>query len=218
MTTDLLNTSLGEIAIQRAGATRVLRQHKLDFCCGGHISLGDALARKGLDSKAVLEQLNALVQPDETEDWASKSRAELVDYIYERFHLQHRQQLPELLKMARRVEAVHGERPECPVGLADHLASMSQDLEGHMQKEEQILFPLLKRNLIQQAAGPIHVMQMEHDEHGNALLRLSELTNDLTPPVGACNTWRALYTGLESMRDDLMEHIHLENNVLFKVA
>ncbi len=218
MTNDLLNTSLGEIAVQLAGATRVLRQYKLDFCCGGHVILADALTKKEIDPEEVVSQLNALAQPDDTQDWSSKPRAELVDHIYERFHILHRQQLPELLKMARRVEAVHGQRPECPVGLADHIAVMARELESHMQKEEQILFPMLKQDMVAQAAGPIRVMQMEHDSHGDALERLSELTDDLTPPPGACNTWRALYTGLESLRDDLMEHIHLENNVLFKVA
>jgi len=60
------------------------------------------------------------------------------------------------------------------------------------------------------------VMRNEHDQHGEALQRLEALTNDITLPRGACNTWRALYVGLAALREDLMEHIHLENNILFE--
>ena len=214
----LLETSLGDIATQLAGATRVFRQYKLDFCCGGHISLAEALDKKGLDADTVLAQLEALSTEPAERDWQALSAPELVDYIYQNYHLLHREQLPELLRMARRVEAVHGDKPGCPLGLADHLTHVANELESHMQKEEQILFPMLKQGLNAQAAGPIHVMQHEHDDHGEALQKIIDLTDDMTPPPHACNTWRALYLGLDSLRNDLMDHIHLENNVLFKQA
>ena len=211
----LLDQSLGELATQMAGATAVFRQYKLDFCCGGHQTLANALKLKNIAPEPVLEQLEALTTIQAT-DWNPADKAELTDYIFENFHQKHRRQLPELIRLARRVEAVHGERPECPVGLADHLQIMQQELESHMMKEEQILFPILKRGMIAEAQGPIRVMEMEHDQHGDALQTLLDLTNDITPPVNACNTWRALYAGLDEFRTDLMEHIHLENNVLFK--
>lgn len=213
-----LESRLGDIATQLAGATRIFRQYKLDFCCGGHITLEEALSNKGLDPAPILEQLSALTRRAPDQDWSNKPAAELVDYIYQNFHLLHREQLPELLRMARRVEAVHGDKPGCPVGLAAHLEHMAIELESHMQKEEQILFPLLKQGLNAQASGPIHVMQHEHDDHGEALQKVIDLTDDMTPPAHACNTWRALYLGLDTLRNDLMDHIHLENNVLFKGA
>lgn len=182
MTTELLHTSLGDIVTQWAGAARILRQYKLDFCCDGNISLGDALAEKGLDASSILEQLESLGQPVDEQDWTLRPRAELVDYIYQRFHLLHREQLPELLKMARRVEAVHEEHPDCPRGLTAHIDSMAAELEQHMQKEEQILFPMLKQDRLEQAIGPIRVMRMEHDDHTESLQRLAELTHDFSPP------------------------------------
>lgn len=93
---------------------------------------------------------------------------------------------------------------------------MQQELESHMLKEEQVLFPMIRRGMrVPSEQGPIAVMRYEHDQHGIALDRLAALTDDITPPANACNTWRALYRGLEEMRDDLMQHIHLENNILF---
>jgi regulator of cell morphogenesis and NO signaling len=59
------------------------------------------------------------------------------------------------------------------------------------------------------------MMRSEHTDHGAMLGAVLELTQDATPPDGACNTWRALYAGIAQLNDDLINHIHLENNVLF---
>ncbi|WP_043345856.1 iron-sulfur cluster repair protein YtfE [Cupriavidus basilensis] len=212
--------SLGQLARKIPGATRVFHDYQLDFCCGGKQTLGEAAQAAGLDAQAIeasLLSLQAQAQRD-GRDWGSACAADLIAHILARYHEVHRQQLPELIRLARRVEQVHGDREDCPLGLADHLCVMQQELESHMQKEEQILFPLLARELGAMAGGPITVMRMEHDEHGQALQRLNALTNDITLPRAACNTWRALYLGLRTLREDLMEHIHLENNILFDNA
>jgi regulator of cell morphogenesis and NO signaling len=215
-----VDQSLGQIARQLAGATAVLHAYGLDFCCNGNRTLRAAASSAGLDAGAIVQRLQTLrpmAQSDER-DWAVAPPGELIAHILERYHAVHREQLPELIRLARRVEQVHGERAECPVGLADYLCAMEQALESHMQKEEMILFPMLQRGAGAMADGPIHVMRLEHDEHGLALQHLAELTNNITPPDAACTTWRALYTGLRTMREDLMRHIHLENNILFENA
>lgn len=206
---------LGTLARSIPGATRVFHEYKFDFCCGGKQTLRDAARARGVDPEAVVEQLEALhAQPGTSRDWRNASAEELIEHILARYHRRHREQLPELIRLARRVEQVHGERPECPNGLAEHLATMQQELESHMLKEEQVLFPTILRGVLPPA--PISVMRFEHDQHGAALAKLERLTNDITLPKGACNTWRALYLGLATLRDDLMEHIHLENNILFE--
>ncbi len=216
MSYDYLNTPLGDLARSIPGATKVFHDHRLDFCCNGHKTLAEAARKKNLDPQKVIDSLHVLVaEGDDRDDWSNASSAELIDHILVRFHARHRIQLPELIRLARRVEQVHGDRPECPNGLADHLADMFQELESHMLKEEQILFPMLIRGQNAMAGGPISVMRFEHDQHGEALDEVIRLTNDITPPAGACNTWQALYRGLEELRQDLMQHIHLENNILF---
>lgn len=212
--------SLGQLARRIPGATRVFHDYDLDFCCGGRHTLRDAAQAKGLDGAAIEARLQAL-QADGTSDgrdWGEAPAPELIDHILARFHERHREQLPELIRLARRVEDVHGDRPDCPVGLAAHLEGMLQELLSHMQKEEQVLFPMLKSGMGRMAVAPISVMRIEHDDHGVALQRVSDLTHDITLPRAACNTWRALYLGLRAFREDLMEHIHLENNVLFENA
>ncbi|WP_313070135.1 iron-sulfur cluster repair protein YtfE [Melaminivora sp.] len=205
--------AIGQIAVELPGATAVLRRLKLDFCCGGQTSLRQASAEKGLDLDAVVRELSALQRSDSVPQAATP--AELIGHIVSRYHEVHRAQLPELIRMARRVEAVHRGNPHVPAGLADALEAMHEELLSHMRKEEAILFPMLARGGNSFAAQPIGVMRAEHNEHGQSLEHLARLTNDMTPPPGACNTWRALYSGLAQLADDLVNHIHLENNVLF---
>ena len=220
MTTALTEQTLGNLACLIPGATRVFRQYKLDFCCGGNTPLRDAALQRNLDAQAIADELASLrIEPGAEPDWRNTSASKLIEFILERYHERHRDQFPELIRLASRVEQVHGNKADCPAGLAEHLWSMQQELESHMLKEEQILFPMLRRNVqLPQTQGPIAVMRYEHDQHGAALARLAELTNDITPPANACNTWRALYRGLEELRGDLMQHIHLENNILFAQA
>lgn len=218
---NLLDQSVGWLARNIPGSTQIFREYQMDFCCGGQHALRDVIAQKNLPPEPILAQLHALQShPDkDAQDWTRVPRAALIEHILTRYHDRHRQQLPELIRLARRVEQVHGEREECPRGLAKHLTLMHDELEHHMHKEEQILFPLLERGVNGlPIAAPISVMRFEHDQHGEALAVLNDLTNDITLPKGACNTWRALYGGLAQLRDDLMQHIHLENNILFADA
>lgn len=205
--------SIGQIAVQLPGATAVFRRLKLDFCCGGQISLAKAVADKGLDLDAVMGELALLQRPNELP--AVTEPSVLIDHILARYHEVHRAQLPELIRMARRVEAVHRDHPDVPVGLADLLEAVEQELLSHMQKEETILFPMLKAGGNNFVVHPIGMMRAEHTDHGAALDKLNALTHDATPPAQACNTWRALYAGIAQLGDDLINHIHLENNVLF---
>ncbi|MBN8557130.1 MAG: iron-sulfur cluster repair protein YtfE [Proteobacteria bacterium] len=205
--------AIGQIAVELPGATAVFRRLKLDFCCGGQLSLRQASADKGLDLQAVMDELSSLQRPSQLPD--AGTPGELIDHILTRFHDVHRQQLPELIRMAHRVEAVHRGNPDVPAGLGDALEAMQQELLTHMHKEEAILFPMLRQGGNSFVSQPIGVMRHEHNDHGAALEHLASLTHDMTPPPGACNTWRALYAGLAQLRDDLIQHIHLENNVLF---
>ena len=205
--------SLGQLAVQIPGATAVFRRFKLDFCCGGQQSLAEACAQKGLDADTILSEIEGLVPVQVEPD--TRSPSQLIDHVLSRYHEVHRQQLPELIRMARRVEAVHRDHPLVPQGLANHLETMEQELLDHMAKEEQVLFPLLKQGGHPMVIHPIGMMRHEHVSHGAQLERLAALTHQHQPPAGACNTWQALYAGTARLAEDLVDHIHLENNVLF---
>ncbi len=204
--------AIGQIAVDLPGATAVFRRLKLDFCCGGQVSLAEACARKGLDTARVIDELTGLRRDDAAPE--SQDIPALIEHLLTRYHAVHREQLPELIRMARRVEAVHADHPAVPAGLADLLEVMETELVAHMEKEEQVLFPALVRSM-PGVTRPIAVMREEHTGHGALLDQLATLTGEHAPPPGACNTWRALYAGTGQLTEDLIRHIHLENNLLF---
>jgi len=206
--------TLADIAATLPGATGVFRRRKLDFCCGGRVVLAQAAMERGIDLGELVADLDcvaALGLPAERPDGTGA----LIDLIETRYHATHRRELPELIRLARRVEAVHKDHPAVPHGIAALLEGMSGELEVHMKKEELILFPMMRRGGHPMIAQPIAVMLAEHDDHGVHLRELEALTDDFAAPEDACPTWRALYVGVRKLADDLMEHIHTENNILF---
>jgi regulator of cell morphogenesis and NO signaling len=205
--------TLSDIAVQIPGATAIFRKYKLDFCCGGSVPLAQAAARKDLSTDEIVDELRRIDGHFSSE--APAQTAALIDHIIRRYHDVHRRELPELIRLARRVEAVHRDHPKVPAGLADGLQEILRELDEHMQKEELVLFPMMRDGGNPMIGMPIARMRVEHDEHGERLRRLEALTDYGQCPEGACPTWRALYAGTRKLVDDLMEHIHLENNVLF---
>lgn len=215
-----ITTSLGDLARAQPSATRVFLRHRLDFCCGGKRSLAEACATAGLDAEAIARELAAeSAGPAPELDWERRSQGELADHIVRHYHEALRRDLPALIAAARKVERVHADKPAVPAGLADVLDELWLEMQAHMIKEEQALFPMLRGGAPgPSVSAPVRVMEHEHDEHGLRLARIRELTRDHAIPAHACATWTALYHGLETVEAELMQHIHLENNILFSRA
>lgn len=212
---------VGQLAAQHPLATRVFARHQIDYCCGGGRALGDVCRAKGLDSERIVAEIQReLASPDLTGiRWDSAPLGDLIDHIIEAFHIPLREELERLNGMTEKVVRVHGDKD--PVRFPQMLAvyrGLKTELDDHLLKEEAILFPMIRRGQGGGAHGPIAVMLSEHEEAGDALRRLRELTDDYLVPDGACNTWRALWFGLQALETSLHEHIHLENNVLFPRA
>jgi regulator of cell morphogenesis and NO signaling len=146
---------------------------------------------------------------------APTESAALCDHIVERYHDVHRRELPELVTLARKVEAAHRDHSLAPKGLADVLEAVLRNLLDHMTKEERILFPAIRDGFAGSLFGPIAVMRHEHDQHGEEISAIKALAHGFEPPEDACHSWRALYSGLDTFVADLAEHIRLENDVLF---
>jgi regulator of cell morphogenesis and NO signaling len=212
-------TTLAELAVRFPAATRVFYAHGLDFCCRGRRPLAEACAEKGLDAEEVLAAVASAEEAGaDLTYWGDAPLAELIGFVTSHYHRRLREELPQLVAMAEKVEAVHGEKPECPRGLASHLRQVHGAVLDHLEKEEVVLFPMILAGRGSETAAPVQVMEHEHDDHAVALARTRALTGDLEPPAEACTTWRALYLRLVELERELMEHIHLENNVLFPRA
>jgi regulator of cell morphogenesis and NO signaling len=182
--TTTTDVTLADIAVSRPGAARVFMKHGLDFCCGGRRPLAEAAAQKGLDGGAILAEIEA--QPTGADDltrWGQRPLAELADHIVARYHRWLREEFPALLKMAEKVEAVHADKPTVPRGLASHLLGLHQETTAHLDKEEMVLFPLIRSGRGASCGGPIQVMEAEHRDVAEALRRIRQLTADLRPPA-----------------------------------
>ena len=210
-------TMLADLAVSFPAASRVFHRHGLDFCCHGRRPLGEACAEAGLDAESVVAEIAAeQAAAPELPRWDEKPIAELVEHIVGFYHRRLREELPELVALATKVESRHADKASCPRGLRAHLEAVHAAVLDHLAKEEQVLFPMILAGRGRMVAGPISVMESEHDDHAADLRETRRLTADLVPPAEACTSWRALYLRLGAFEAELMDHIHLENNVLFR--
>jgi regulator of cell morphogenesis and NO signaling len=209
--------SLADLAVSHPAASRVFHRYSLDFCCHGRRSLTDACAERGLDpDRLVAEIASEEASAPDLPRWDERPVAELVRHIVDFYHRRLRIELPELISLAAKVEDRHAEKASCPRGLRSHLEEVHRAVLEHLAKEEQVLFPMILDGRGGMAGAPIHVMEAEHLDHAENLRRTRRLTTDLVAPDEACPTWRALYLRLRGLEAELMDHIHLENNVLFR--
>lgn len=207
---------LSELAISIPMVTELFRKKRLDFCCGGKQTLKEACAKKNIPLALIIEELK---QFEAVETKVSEiPYVEMPKFIVKRYHDDLRRRLPELILLAAKVERVHSDHVACPHGLENFLKNFSQEMIFHMMKEENVLFPMIESGRGNMAKMPVKVMTSEHDSHGKQLEELHRISNDFIPPKDACATWRSLYAGLEILEKELMEHIHLENNILFPWA
>lgn len=215
---DHADRTLGDLARDLPSASTVFLRHRLDFCCGGHRTLREACAGAGLDVSTITQELEVLPAAPEG-SWAERPLTDLISHLESHYHADLRRVVPGLIAAAEKVERVHAHKPSVPLGLHDVLVAMWDELEAHMAKEEQVLFPLIRGERVGPPLSmPIAVMRSEHDEHAHNLRQLRIVADDFAPPAEACATWRALYAGLARLEGELMEHIHLENHVLFPRA
>lgn len=208
--------TLGNLVTASPAAAKVLQRYRLDYCCGGKQTLGEACAAENIDPEAVLRDIDAAGTGSvDVARWDERPLDELVQHILDRYHAPLRVELPRLIELAGQVERAHADKPDRPLGLSDLLTEVKAAVESHLAKEEQILFPLIVAGRGRTAHMPVQVMMKEHDDHGQNLRRIRQITNDLTVPEHACASWRELYRALGELEVDLMDHIHLENNILF---
>ena len=225
--------TLADVAATSLNAVRILESHGLDYCCGGKQAFDEACLAKGLSPEGVLaevEQAQVAAAPDR--DWQSAPLGDLVNHIVSTHHELLKRELPVLSQRMEKVKGVHGHHePEMWNGAAEIFAALREEMEMHMQKEEEILFPYIGQYGRAESLGepmprvpfgtiarPIHMMEMEHESAGGALVKIRALTRDYELPEYACSTVRALFDGLKMVEADLHVHIHLENNILFPRA
>ena len=226
--------TLSEVAVSMPASLRVFERYGMDYCCGGGKNFEQACQEKGITTTQFLEEVNAAAQvkaSQEQRDWDTTSLSELIAHILGKHHRYLHSELPRLSELLNKVVQAHGDKhPQSLLPLHKIFADMRTELEDHMWKEENILFPLIQQMERAPGAaaspgpcgksvqGPVRVMMMEHDSAGNALSQMRRLTSDFSVPPDGCASYQALFDGFKVLEADLHEHIHLENNILFPKA
>lgn len=215
-----LKQTLGALATQHSDWRPVMEALGLDFCCGGRQTLDQAAQARGLDPATMAAVLEALpeTKPDKTPDPGLLNTPELIDHIVRVHHAFVRAELPQLLALAQKVQAKHGDRDAVAAGIYPALNSIASGLLKHLEDEEATLFPRIRNAAAGDGTLSPEVVEdfiHDHEEAGDGFHRLRELTGGFQAPQGACSKYRLLIDGLRHFEADLHEHVHLENNVLF---
>jgi regulator of cell morphogenesis and NO signaling len=225
----LVEKTLAEIMTDNVRSAIVFEEFGLDFCCKGNRLLKDACSEKNIDWQKVVNELTNLSKNGNDKDNPNEWQLDfLVDFIINNHHQYVRRMIPVISLHADKVSSVHGKNHPETLRIADLFLAIREELEGHMMKEERVLFPQIKQMVINQKENsqffpspfgtiqnPIRMMEYEHTSAGDALYQIRELSNNYTHPEDACNTFKALYSELKEFEEDLHKHIHLENNILF---
>lgn len=221
--------TLAAIVSDRHQAAAVFEKYHLDFCCKGKRTLQEACSEKNIPVEPILEELQQVFEPGfavEDQLLSTMSVSELTDYIVLKHHVFVKHAMPVIYQHLYRVATKHGDRFPYMQQVFNLFASLQLEMDSHIQKEEAVLFPRIKevdkareQNLPAVSIGyisqPIQMMEREHEEAGELMALIRNLTNDYTPPANACTTFRISMAELRAFEEDLHCHIHLENNILF---
>lgn len=225
--------TIGEMVTKDYRKAQVFKSFGIDFCCGGKKTLTEVCAKKGIDTESLQKALELLKEAPVTSDndYNKWNPGFLTDYIINTHHQYVKDNTTFILELANKVASAHGAQHPETIRVAEIFAKVASDLTLHLMKEEKVLFPFIKEmSDVQDKAGrlsesafgavanPIQMMESEHEEAGEALQTIRELTGNFTLPAGACNSYTILYKKLDEYENDLHKHVHLENNILFPKA
>ena len=225
-------STVGEIVANDFRLAAVFQGFGIDFCCGGKRTLADACRQRNVDAAVVLEAIERTSQYLSAslpfDAWEPEM---LISFIVEKHHDYVRRTLPSLTGFTQKLASVHGDRHPELREVASLTADVSAEMTAHMEKEERILFPYIgamaaavKQGCAAPGApfgaieNPIRMMELEHESAGTAMARISQLTGGYSVPDDGCTTYRVCLQALQAFEQDLHQHVHLENNILFPKA
>ncbi len=218
--------TVGEIAAKDIRKAEAMRKLGIDFCCGGKKTLKEAALAVGLDEQQVKARLEEAASSSSGAaavalDFDKWDLGFLADYIYNVHHRYVREQGPIIEQLADKVAMRHGFEHHELMELAEGMHAFMAELYSHLAHEEEDLFPVVKRlgsgaeGRSQHIAEVVRHMEDEHESAGEELRRFRALTKDYRLPANACNSYTYLFDKIKAFENDLFQHIHLENNILF---
>lgn len=225
--------SIGELVSNDWRKAEVFKKYGIDFCCGGKRTVAEACSKKNIDVSKIESELREVEGrgTTNTHNFNNWELDFLVDYIVNNHHKYVTSAIPFLDELSIKVARVHGDHHPELIEIEQYTQEVIEELTMHMQKEENILFPYIKKLAEAKKnnesinpppfgtiANPINMMEAEHTSAGSAMESIEDLSSRFTPPHDACMSYRVLFAKLQEFQSDLHQHIHLENNILFPKA
>jgi len=218
---------LGELVTDDFRIAEVFMHAGIDFCCGGKKTLEQACREKNIDLKLIEEEIRAIEQAPVLSNVNFKEWEPgfLADYIINTHHKYVLKTLPELVYYTKKIASVHGQHHPELIEVAKLFEEISKELQQHLQKEEEVLFPAIKSavqhstiELKSTISSEIARMSREHEFAGGAMDKINELTAGYMVPEDGCNSYQVAFKMLKQFENDLHIHVHLENNILYPKA
>lgn len=226
-------TTVGEIVAADYRTARIFENNGIDFCCGGKVPLAEACASRGAELATLLKELVSLEDEpvDRSRNYSSWSLSFLADYIVNTHHVYLRENDEQIAAYARKIAEVHGGHHPEVIRIAAIFGKIAAEMVEHLRKEEELFFPAVKRAETARTAGnqpdaedretirsSLVTLQREHEEVGDAIHEIRRIAEGYAIPDDVCNTFMLTYRKLQEFEDDLHQHVHLENNILFPKA
>lgn len=230
-----MTKTVRELTLEIRGATRVFEKAGIDYCCGGGKPFQEACAAAGVSTDEVVRSLEQAGEPSalvaDATQWQTEPLSKLAAYIVGKHHVFTRDELARLDALLSKVCSVHGQNHPELFRIQSLFQDLNRDLIPHMQKEEMVLFPYLEQMETAAREGrpapvpffgtvqnPIRMMMMEHETAGEILKQIRQISGGFSVPKDGCISYETLYNALDALEQDLHQHIHLENNILFPGA
>jgi regulator of cell morphogenesis and NO signaling len=210
----------------------ILEKYNLDFCCKGNRLLADACNEKGIVVGEIVRELETAIAAPERKSmpFTAMTAEQLIGHILIHHHFYVKQSMPVIYGHLHKVAAKHGDRFPYMREVFQLFSAVKDEMTTHLQKEELILFPRIKELEKLHAENPkvslpanfidtpIAVMETEHEHAGETMFKIRALTSNYTAPEEACTTFKVSLAELKEFEEDLHQHVHLENNILFQKA
>lgn len=218
---ELKNKTIAEIVSDDISTAAVFKKYHIDFCCGGGKTVENACIKANVNVDEVIHDLINNTPKNNTpnlnfKDW---SAVFLTDYIVNVHHTYVKENIEIIHEFATKVATVHGHHASETIEIATLFSKLRDELYAHLNKEETILFPAIRKKALDQNyqydKEVISILEDEHEHAGDIVKKITQLSNNFETPDWACNTFKALYFKLDEFINDLYQHIHLENNILF---
>lgn len=225
--------TIGEFVAADYRTAKVFEKYGIDFCCGGKIPLADVCRERGIDPVAIVKEIEAAgSEPlEQSENYAAWELPFLADYIVDTHHVYLDENMHKISAYADKIAQVHGDMHPELIEIASIFAKIASGMVAHLREEEEVFFPAIKRIDAAATAGTepdagdreilktsLAKLDREHEEIGDAVHTIRDLSCNYSVPGDVCNTYMLAYRMLKKFEDDLHMHVHLENNILFPKA